>query len=107
MWWIVGWLALLAASAFGVVGAIFEDGGLSLARSWDRVRYSVTFPEQVTGIVVGIFPVVILYVLNGIFRVLTFGVGVSVIITGVLSERVSRMLPWHPKMSERLREVEE
>jgi hypothetical protein len=107
MGWAVGTLALTAAVVFFAVGAIYEDGGLSLARCLDRVKYSVSVPERVFATVTGLFLVVMLYTLTGMLRLLTLAVGALTIITGELAQRIGGMLPPYPMGSERHREVEE
>jgi hypothetical protein len=104
MWWVVA--GVLVALCF-VAGIVPEDQGMSLARCWDRVRYSVSAPEWILAIVTGVFLVVILYILNGTLRLLTLAVGVLTIITGVLAQRIGEILPPYPRGSGKYKEVEE
>lgn len=107
MWWVAGVIALFAALVFFAVGAIFEDGGLSLVQCWYRVKYAVSMPEQILAVVTGLFLVVILYTLNGTLRLLTLAVGALTIITGELTQRIGGILPPYPMGSGKYREVEE
>jgi hypothetical protein len=104
MWWVIVAVAVLLCF---VAGIIPEDQGLSLARCWDRVRYSVSGPEWILAIVTGVFLVIILYVLNGMLRLLTLAVGTLTIVTGALAQWIGEMLPPYPMGSGKYREVEE
>jgi len=106
MWWILTLTALGLVLCF-VAGIVPEDQGLSLFQCWDRVKYSVSVPERVVAIVTGLFLVVILYVLNGMLRLLTLAVGALTILTGELAQWIGGMLPPYPMGSEKYWEAEE
>ena len=107
MWWVAGWCALVLTLAFFAVGAVYTDGGLSLVKCWDRVRYSVSAPEWIIAIVTGIFLVVMLYILNGMLRLMTLSVGILTILTGVLAQWIGEILLPYPMGSKKYMEVEE
>lgn len=106
MWWTVALVSvgLLLCFAAGIVP---EDQGLSLAKCLDRVRYAVSVPEWILAIVTGVFLVVMLYILNGMLRLLTLAVGILTIVTGALAQWIGGRLPPYPMGSGKYREVEE
>ena len=106
MWWAIGALVLGLALCF-VAGVVPQDQGLSLAKCWDRVKYSVSMPEQMVALTTGVLLVVILYIVNGMLRLMTLGVGILTIVTGALAERIGEILPPYPMGSDKYREVEE
>lgn len=107
MWWILGTLAVLAATAFFMVGLVYEDEALALTRCWYRVRYATTILEAVRGMTTGVLLVVILYILNGMLRLLTLLVGILTILTGSLAQQIGEMPPPSPRGSKRFMEVGE
>ena len=106
MWWAIGALVLGLALCFAA-GVVPQDQGLSLAKCWDRVKYSVSMPEQMAALTTGVLLVVILYIVNGMLRLLTLGVGILTIVTGALAEWIGEILPPYPMGSDKYREVEE
>ena len=106
MWWLIGALVLGLALCFAA-GVVPQDQGLSLAKCWDRVKYAVSTPEQIVALTTGVLLVVILYIVNGMLRLMTLAVGILTIVTGALAERIGEILPPYPMGTEKYREVEE